>query len=471
MICGALLSTSLLIGQGFPLITGQEFEISPQASCQLSEGDFVTVCTSVVDNDGQTELRLSFLRYDVNAEIIVNTIVSDEYLRAINVLATSDGNLLVASEKIISSNNRYPVVMKLSEMGEVIWTKDYPYYEEFEAVDIALLQDDNFVIAATNHDDILFTRNVLMKCSNLGDTIWSEEFVAIENEFARKLRLDEDGTILVVGEAVLDFVSESIGYIRKVDLDGGTTWRYTVQEEDISYAYYDVVANEGLYHLVGHVIQDNVDGYFRVINAQDDVFWSEIYGGEESDSFKSIAYYSNGDFIITGRTKSFNIIGDYDVYALRLSPDFSTEFELTYGGEEQESSGTCLVTQSQDVLISASSRSFNSSANRESYIFVIDTAGSIVTSFEEFDTQSETATIFPNPASIETGFSIVSQSPIKGLEILNLSGELVHSQIIDSSTPSSREISISFNREISAGTYLVRISHHDSVCSALLLLN
>jgi len=74
---------------------------------------------------------------------------------------------------------------------------------------------------------------------------------------------------------------------------------------------------------------------FSILFAQANQEWDETYGGQSNDEARSIIETNDGGYLIVGYTESQGS-GNMDGWAIKLAPDGSMEWDMTYGGAKDD---------------------------------------------------------------------------------------------------------------------------------------
>lgn len=396
LISGFLLGTTQLPGQFFPLVYGSEEYVSPVETVELLNGEFLSAIGVSTEVAGDTQFGTQLLKFNEEGTIIDVIVLTIDSITPTALKLCSDGSLLLICHKTINAleDIRFPIVYKLTEAGTVIWVKEYPFRIDFDANDLVVLEGDEFIFSATDGDSPIVDYDVLVRCNQDGDTLWTREYIEFENEYAKKLRLDFDDKVLVVGYAQSGFSPDFKGFIRKVDTNGETLWRRLHAIADSSVYYRDVLPLDGEYVLIGEV--EAFTGYVRQIDSEGELINSNFIGIDELVVLRVIDTLDDDTFIISG-SMNLNEGNGHDVYLCTLDSNLEIDFEETYGGSESDSGRSCFVTTGQQVLISGRSRSFNVENNQEAYYLLVDSNGQVVTSVFENSNDHLGLYIFPNP--------------------------------------------------------------------------
>ncbi|MCP4366169.1 MAG: hypothetical protein GY800_12850 [Planctomycetes bacterium] len=86
--------------------------------------------------------------------------------------------------------------------------------------------------------------------------------------------------------------------------------------------------------------------------------WSAIYGGPVNDHATCICQTDDGGYIVVGVTNSFQAgVGD-EIWVLKLRPDGTAEWQMTYGGYDQETAHSVHQTDDGGYIVAGLTWSF-----------------------------------------------------------------------------------------------------------------
>ena len=310
----------------------------------------------------------------------------DDY--AFSAVENNDGSFTIAgysssSDGDVPSNNGLHdfFVFKISSSGNLIWSKSYGYTSHDHAYTIIKTADNGYIVAGytdysggvgfiENNGGVDRTTNIfqgqmtknnrhgvgeyyLIKLDANGNKIWDTFFGGTQNERISDIVESNDGGFVMAGYSESnDFdVTGNHGsydyWVIKINNIGESVWKKSYGGSEIDQAYGIAKTNNNSYLITG--VSNSTDGDISnnlggsdiwVIHIDDNgtKLWDKSYGGSGFDTANAIKKTTNGNFIITGHTRSNNALiqnkGENDIFSLIISPTGQVIWQKTFGGSK-----------------------------------------------------------------------------------------------------------------------------------------
>jgi len=218
----------------------------------------------------------------------------------------------------------------------------------------------------------------LVKLSNLGAVIWSKAYGGSKLDEAYSAVKTTDGGYIFTGETGSvdgDANGTSHGgsdmWVVKLDVSGGIQWqkKYGGSRNDQGISIKQTVdggyivagntfSNDG--DVIGH--HDSTDIWVVKLTDTGTISWAKDFGGTARDNAFDIHQTTDGGYIVVGNTQSDDgdIVynhGDGDAWLLKLDATGNLLWEKTYGGSRQEVTYSLLQTADAGYLLTASTNS------------------------------------------------------------------------------------------------------------------
>jgi hypothetical protein len=213
---------------------------------------------------------------------------------------------------------------------------------------------------------IIFLSGLVMvfRCSHeklSTQTTFERTYGDIHDEGGSAVQQTSDGGYIIAGYTHSFGSGKSDVYLIKTDADGDTLWTRTYGGIDYDFGYHvQQVADSG-YIIVGSTRSFGAGGedvYLIKTDAKGNTLWTKTFGGSSDDWGYCVQQTSDTGYIIVGYTDSFGA-GPSDVYLIKTDADGDTLWTRTYGGSNHD--GGLFVQQTSDggYIITGLSRSFN----------------------------------------------------------------------------------------------------------------
>lgn len=325
---------------------------------------------------------------------------------------SNDGDI---TDKINESYDYW--VLKFDENNQLQWSKSYGGTSDERGQSIIQTNDSGYLITGfSKSSDEDVTTNFgsndywMAKLDATGNIIWEKSFGFSGTDQAFSSIQTLDGGYLITG--TLDVTaSNQQGNDRgslsnrhaggdywaiKLDANGTKQWRHFYGGSNTDSANDVVQTDDNGFLMVGLSdsfdidVSNNKGTYdFWVVKIDQDggLVWEKSYGGEESDQAYEITKTLDGNFIITGDTRSDNLdittnYGSADIWTIKISPLGEIIWKKTFGGSSFDTSKTIIASRDGGFYIAGNSRSINNDltsnkGNNDVWVLKISESGNL----------------------------------------------------------------------------------------------
>lgn len=355
---------------------------------------------------------------------------------AVAVVQANDGNYVVLGSTNSTDGDlagrpdldRDYWLLKLDTNGEKIWSKTYGGSESDNATNLSKTSDGGYIISGYSRStDGDVTGNAgfhdfwLVKVNSSGDMQWQKSFGFPGSDQAFKIFETSEGNFFASGffdvgaceengVPVLcagdDFqnnddtrsgqhgVGEFWGIL--MDSNGNKIWRRYFGGSLNDRCYDALQTNDGGFILAGQSESDDFDvtddrgsyDFWIVrIDANGTKLWTKSFGGAEIDQGYAIAKTPDGNYIMTGDTRSddqdvSSTKGGGDAWVIKFDDNGNKIWEKTYGGSAFDSGRGIKPMTNGGYLVSGFTRSTdgdvsNNNGQNEIWVFIIDENGNL----------------------------------------------------------------------------------------------
>tara|TARA_Y100001970_G_scaffold47257_1_gene59682 strand:- start:44816 stop:45901 length:1086 start_codon:yes stop_codon:yes gene_type:complete len=270
---------------------------------------------------------------------------------------TSDNGFI-----IIGRTNSYGVntdvwLIKTDNMGNEEWSKTFGGNHSDVGYAVQETSDGGFILTGGYGRKGRFDGNSytwLIKTDNKGNEEWNKKFGGNYYDSGQGVLQTDDGGFIILGTQQIVKYGYSNIWLIKTDSEGNLEW--------------DKLFN-------GHgseVIQQTRDGGFIIIGRDDyDILliktdnkgneeWNKKFGGSGIDFGYSVQQTTDDGFIIIGDTQSFGNGNNLkkDIWLIKTDNKGNKEWSKTFGGIDNEFSGSVLQTIDGGFILIGTTHSF-----------------------------------------------------------------------------------------------------------------
>ncbi len=256
-------------------------------------------------------------------------------------------------------------IVKVDDSGKKVWSRIYGGDDYDKARNIMEDDEGNLLFVGGTRSingDISYHRGgsdvFVGKIDDSGDLLWFKTYGGTSYEGGRDIIQTSDGGYLVVAYSSsidMDVVNGGRGFhdgwIFKLDRDGNLVWSNTYGGSQVDRSRSAIELNDGSFIFTGQSNSDTLDctgnhGSADVwaarIDKDGNLLWSNLYGGAGVDRAYNIMQSSDGNFLISGHTKSGDITGkgglmDYfDGLLIKIDEQGNVLKLETFGGTYNE---------------------------------------------------------------------------------------------------------------------------------------
>ncbi len=361
-----------------------------------NDGNYILLGTTEStdgDIDGKTTTDSDYWVLKVSQEgtILWNKVYggsSDD--KATSIKKTNDGGYIVSGysrsdDGDVSENSGFHDywIVKLDGTGNLQWEKSFGYPGSDQALNVLQTSDGGyfttgFLDVTASNGEGNDTRGTLhgvgeywgIRMDANGNKIWRNYFGGTNNDRSYDAIQTPDGGFLMAGASEstdFDITDDKGSYdywLVKVNANGEKQWTrsYGGSEIDVCYA----IANaEGGYIMVGDArssdqdvtnAKGNADLWAVKVNTTGDIVWKRNLGGEQFDSARSITPMGNGEYLLSGTTRSTTgdvsgNNGQNDLWTLIIDEQGVIQYEATFGGSSFDFGDAAIPVEDNKIIV------------------------------------------------------------------------------------------------------------------------
>ena len=333
---------------------------------------------------------------------------------ASRITKTNDGGYLLSGYTTSSDGDVFENagfqdywVVKVDNSGTIMWEKTFGFSGSDQAFKAIQTSDGGyfvtgfFDVSASGGAGNDFQRGIMhgvgefwgIKLNASGNTQWRRYFGGTNNDRSYDAHETADGGFLMTG------TSESVDFDKtdpkgsydywavRLTADGDLVWTKSFGGDEIDNSYASIKTNDGNYIMVGDSRssdQDvtsprgNADAWMVKFDDNGNKIWQKSFGGSQFDTAHSIVQRNNGDYILSGHSRSAD--GDLqinngvnDVWVFVVDGSGSLKFQKSIGGSNLDFASEAIETSDNKILVVGNSESndLDIPSNRGSKDFLI----------------------------------------------------------------------------------------------------
>jgi hypothetical protein len=318
--------------------------------------------------------------------------------KATRITMTNDGGFLLSgyttsSDGDVSFNNGFQDywILKVDASGNKQWDKSFGFSgsdqasKAFQTSDGGYFITGYFDVSASGGAGNDFQRGVLhgvgeywgIKLAANGEKQWRRYFGGSNNDRSYDALETQDGGFLMTG------TSESIDFDKtdpkgsydywavRITANGELLWTKSFGGEEIDNSYASILTNDGNYIMVGDTRstdQDvtnprgNADAWIVKFDDNGNKIWQKSFGGSLFDTAHSIVQRSNGDYILSGHSRSndgdlTNNKGFNDAWIFIVDSNANLKLQMNVGGSGLDYASEAIETTDNKIVIVGNSES------------------------------------------------------------------------------------------------------------------
>ena len=194
-------------------------------------------------------------------------------------------------------------------------------------------------------------------------------------------------TFLLLITILISFLSQTTSTILEIEtaesaiLQGGDYWsQFIGVNSSYNQATASLLTSDGSLLVSGFARSFGAggdDGWLVKLDQTGQILWQKTYGGSDEDDFNAPIETSDGNFIVIGKTSSFNANNNHDGWILKLNQNGTIIWQKTFGSPGRDAFSSIIEVNGSGYILSGSTDPDND-GNRNAWIVRLDAAGNLL---------------------------------------------------------------------------------------------
>ena len=290
-----------------------------------------------------------------------------------------NGFILLGSTKSYGNGDTNIWLIKINSNGNEEWNKIFETSGCDNGYSVKQVADNGFIITGTIESIGRASTDIsLIKTDSQGNMEWNKTFGGSDFDYGFSVDQTNDEGYIIAGS------TESFGYgdydvwLIKTDSQGNEEWNKTFGGIDTDESNYVFQTFDGGYILTGNTRSygnGSYDVWLIKTDSQGNEEWNKTFGGISSDYGYSVYQTNDEGFIITGLTSSFGN-GGSDVWLIKTDSQGNEEWNRTFGENTHDYGRDVKQATDGGYIITGYTNSFNA-LNLDVLIIKTDPNGNV----------------------------------------------------------------------------------------------
>lgn len=248
----------------------------------------------------------------INAQIKFRKVIGNTgYDNGVSAQQTIDsGYVVLGSTSSFGAGSTDIYLVKTDSLGTPTWHQTFGGINIDRGTSVKQTADSGYVICGyTNSFGAGGYDVYLIKIDKFWTITWAKTYGGTNWDFGNCVEQTSDGGYIICGETYSFGNGDEDYYIIKTDMNGDTTWTKTFGgiEQDVAKSI--IQTSDGNYLVTGTSKSNgDVDGDFYTLKLNQitgDSLWSNKYGGVAADYSNDVVESQFGGYLLTGESKNF----------------------------------------------------------------------------------------------------------------------------------------------------------------------
>lgn len=373
----------------------------------------------------------------------------------ISISETFDNNLIIAYEKHTNSDGIDIGLLKVDKDGEVIWLNSIVSPVNESPRKIIKTLDSCFAIVGFKNDIFGLTDIYVVKTDSLGNKIWDITLGGDSIDSGSSIMQLPDSSFYVLGDTESGTAGSVDVNLAKLDKNGNLLWqqKYGNQYANGTQGFiYTSANNIFIFGETTTPTSFNFDYYTLLVDTTGNQIWQYDIGGPGSDAAFSAVEDTDGNFILTGYSNTYDTLSPIKVAVFKINHQGELLWEHLYGGNGINLGYAILHSQGGGLLVTG--HNYDNTYSFQQYLLHLTINGTLYVD-EKWDFSN--IRVYPNP--FENSITVSELSGINNFKLYNYFGQSV------SFTRNNNQLL--FDQNLPSGIYFLQLENHSGAFTTL----
>lgn len=276
------------------------------------------------------------------------------------IIRTNDGGYLALGETNVNADSSADIwAVKISTSGDKQWDRTYGKNKLNSASDIISTKDDGYLIVGKTRSSGSEGEDMwVVKTDGLGEVQWDKSYDRSGLDTVKSVVETIDGGFLLVGNTYSRGSTGDDVWIVKIDQLGNEIWKKTYGGSGWEKAGSLIGTSDGSFVIAGTSASNDSkipDAWVFKIGSSGELMWEHSYGGDHSESAKSLVATKDGGYLFVGDTWSKGA-GGTDMWVVKVDAQGNQQWDHTFGGTGYDTAERVIARKDGSYLIAGNTK-------------------------------------------------------------------------------------------------------------------